>query len=421
MKKDVPKTFLAQYEANKEYFHSAIEEIKKILTLRLSQLNAQKGTRAKVLEARVKRPGKIWGNASKVGLPEDRILSETEDILGIRIACNNLSDVNEIIEMIHHESGLLEIIEIKDMVAEPTEFGYRATHVRTKKRSLLVNGNTIPCEIQIRTLSQDTWARLSRADLYGRNVPENIHKLTKALSKQLSAIDDIAQLIRDELNKPAEKAQDIKDSDPISPTRLALLYNQNYSEDIWEWSLHDWVKNLEEGEVENIKEVRELLDDQQLRDKLNKITNKIRGHSLKDLEWAVFSAQIAAETSKTMGIKAVKKRIKDQWDEIVTFARGEALSEMPDTIEEFIEMIESGAVPTEALKELGGIESCHRCGAEIIRPEQAEIAVLEYYNKDNIDLEENLQSMFYDCGEEVESVDYSCICPYCAHQMSKDD
>ena len=45
----------------------------------------------------------------------------------------------------------------------------------------------------------------------------------------------------------------------------------------------------------------------------------------------------------------------------------------------------------------------------------------EYYNKDNIDLEENLQSMFYDCGEEVESVDYSCICPYCAHQMSKDD
>jgi len=262
------------------------------------------------------------------------------------------------------------------MVSEPTESGYRATHVRAKTSSLFDNENPIPCEIQIRTLSQDTWARISRADLYGKNVPENILKLTKALSKQFSAIDEIAQLIRDELNKPAEKAEDIKDSDPISPARLALLYNQHYSEDIWEWTIQDWVKNLEEGEVENIKEVRELLDDQQLRDRLNKITNKIRGYSLKDSEWAVFSAQIAAETSKTMGIKAVRKRIKEQWDEIVEFARGEALSEMPDTIEEFIEMIESGSIPTEALKELGGIECCHRCGTEIIRPEQAELAVL---------------------------------------------
>jgi len=102
MKKNVPKTFLVQYEANKGYFHSAIKEIEKILKLRLSQLNAQKGTRGKVLDARVKRPGKIWKNASKAGLPEDRIFTETEDILGIRVVCNNLSDVNEIIEMIRH-------------------------------------------------------------------------------------------------------------------------------------------------------------------------------------------------------------------------------------------------------------------------------------------------------------------------------
>jgi hypothetical protein len=122
-----------------------------------------------------------------------------------------------------------------------------------------------------------------------------------------------------------------------------------------------------------------------------------------------------------MGIQAVRKQIQDEWDEVVAVARREALSEMLDTIEEFMEMIQSGLVPSEALKELGGIENCHRCGAEIIRPEQAAIAVLDYYNKDDTDLDGDLWSLFWECGDEVESVDYSGFCQYCGYQMSKDD
>lgn len=422
MKKDLPKQFLAEYETNKENLNSALKEITDRLKQNLSQLAAQKGTRAKVLDVRVKRPGKIWKNASKVGLPEEKALTEIEDILGIRIGCNNLSDIDEIIQMIRHEGGLLEIIEIKDMISEPTEAGYRATHVRTKTNALYTPGEkSIPCEIQIRTLSQDTWARLSRADLYGKKVPENILKLTKALSKQLSAIDEIAQLIRDEFDKPAEKSDDIKDSDSISPKKLALLYKQRYGDDIWEWSLHDWFLNLEEAEAETIKEVKELLDDDRLRDILSKISNRIRGYFLENSEWAIYSAQVAAETSRAMGIRVIKKRIQDQWDEIVAIARGEALSGMPDTIEEFIEMLESRSVPTEALTELGGVENCHRCGAEILSPEQAAIAVLDYYDKDDTDLDMDLVSLFWDCGDEVESIDYSGVCQYCGYQMSKDD
>jgi hypothetical protein len=91
------------------------------------------------------------------------------------------------------------------------------------------------------------------------------------------------------------------------------------------------------------------------------------------------------------------------------------------TIEEFIEMIKSGSVPSGALKELGGIENCCRCGAEILRPEQAAIVILDYYNKDDTDLDEDLWSLFWECSDEVESVEHSGFCQYCGYQMSKDD
>jgi len=68
MKKDVPRQFLKQYEAQKKDFNFALEEITKILKLRLSQLSAQKGTRARLLDARVKRPGEIWKNATVKGV-----------------------------------------------------------------------------------------------------------------------------------------------------------------------------------------------------------------------------------------------------------------------------------------------------------------------------------------------------------------
>ncbi len=98
---------------------------------------------------------------------------------------------------------------------------------------------------------------------------------------------------------------------------------------------------------------------------------------------------------------------------------------MPDTLEEFAEMLETGSVPVWALKELGGIQSCYSCGTDILRPEQAAEAVLDYYG--NPDTELDLESLFAQADgvdvdvPEVESVHYSGVCQYCGYQMSKDD
>jgi putative GTP pyrophosphokinase len=340
MKREIPKEFLEKYNKHKGTFQSELSQLKSLLRLRLRQLRRTEGTRARIVDARVKKPAKIWKKAVNLGFSATKALNKIVDVLGIRIVCNNLSDTESVINMIKQETSYFHIKKINDMVANPREDGYRAIHIHTTINPFPHNDKEkIPCEIQVRTLAQDMWGRLSRDDLYGnKKPPELIAVATKAMSKQLSAIDDMAQQIRNELNKPAEKAQDIEETDPLSSQRLALLFNQKYNDDIWRWSLYNWMSSLEEAEAETIKDVMDLLDDDKLRKRLDEIAECIRGYPLEDPEWVVYSAMVAAEVNTESGIEAVKDRIETEWDEISTIALREGL---PQTIEDFVDELEN--------------------------------------------------------------------------------
>ncbi len=421
IRKRLPKDFIKEYIQRKDMLESAMEDIKSTLSLRIGQLNGRKGTRCQLADSRVKQPAKLWRNAQAKGYSISDVFKRVEDLLGIRIVCNNLSDMQSIIEMIKNDCQNLTVLEIKNLVESPADSGYRAIHVRAMYGDILAqNIDRIPCEIQIRTLAQDTWARLSRVDLYGKSIPPQIFRLSQALSKQLSAIDEIAQLIREELTKVPTLADEISDTDAITPQRLALLYKNKYGEDIFEWSLLDWIENLRDAELTTIGEVRALLDDDKIKGRLDRIANEIRRYPLENSEWAVLSAMIATEFSITGGIKLAKKKLQSAWDEIVSTARGEILHEMPETVDEFADMLRSGNVPLEALRELGGISDCIRCGTDVLSPSTAAEAVLDYYRNPNTEID--LEQLFLETEiPEIESVDFSGACQYCGYQMSKDD
>jgi len=339
MKKEIPKDFLDIYNNRVETLRSDLRQLKELLSLRLQQLKRTEGTKARVVDARVKRPTKIWKKAVKYNYSASKALKKIVDVIGVRIVCNNLSDTESVIKMIEQESGYIHIKKIVDMVTDPREDGYRAVHLHTTINRFFSNDDKkIPCEIQIRTLAQDMWGRFSRDDLYGNNPPELISAVSKAISKQLSAIDELAQQIRDELNKPAEKAEDFKETDTLSPKRLALLFSQKYKDEIWQWSLYDWMSNLEEAEAETIRDVIELLDDVKLREELDEISKDIRGYPLEDSEWVVYSAMVAGELNPELGIESVRNRIEEEWDELTAFALRETL---PLTIDDFIEELKN--------------------------------------------------------------------------------
>ena len=131
MKKEISKEFLDFYNNRVETLRSELKQLKDRLSLRLQQLKRIEGTRGRVVDARVKKPAKIWKKAVKYNYSASKALNKIVDILGIRIVCNNLSDIESVLKMIKKESGYIHIKKIVDMVRNPREDGYRAVHLHT--------------------------------------------------------------------------------------------------------------------------------------------------------------------------------------------------------------------------------------------------------------------------------------------------
>jgi ppGpp synthetase/RelA/SpoT-type nucleotidyltranferase len=112
MKKVISKEFLDIYNNRVETLRSELSQLKELLSLRLQQLKRTEGTRARVVDARVKRPAKIWKKAVKYNYSASKALNKIVDVLGIRIVCNNLSDTESVIKMIKKESVMRDVLHI---------------------------------------------------------------------------------------------------------------------------------------------------------------------------------------------------------------------------------------------------------------------------------------------------------------------
>ena len=84
---------------------------------------------------------------------------------------------------------------------------------------------SVGCEVQIRSLLQDAWARLARAELYatGVGVRASLVRRMNSLSRLLSRADRIADDIRKEIPKPA-RGRPGKPGAPPSRATLAFLF-----------------------------------------------------------------------------------------------------------------------------------------------------------------------------------------------------
>jgi len=124
-------------------------------------------------------------------------------------------------------------------------------------------------------------------------------------------------------------------------------------------------------------------------------------------------------------LKEYREHIEEEWAGIEAISRGENLSGMPETFEGFIALLKDREVPWEVFRELGGVQGCMRCGTEIFIPDTAAEGVLDFYGFPETD--EDVEHLLWDASNnydspfEPESVDFSGVCSYCGHMMSKDD
>lgn len=137
------------------------------------------------------------------------------DLLGFRIVCHFLEDLDIITDFIKDNFQVVEELQ-KGFEHSFKEFGYDSTHFLIEvpadiKDTVLLAEESVICEIQLRTTLQDAWAEVEHEIIYKAesnlfNLP--IKRKLAALNANLSLSDIIFQEIRDsqkELNRKMKK------------------------------------------------------------------------------------------------------------------------------------------------------------------------------------------------------------------------
>lgn len=152
--------------------------------------------------SRIKGEESMREKCRRNNLPEttQSALEKIYDAIGLRIVCAFVDDVYTIRNFIV-DSGRYEIIKEKDYIRRAKPNGYRSYHM------ILRADGKYYAEIQLRTISMDTWAALEHHLKYKKKVSgrqELIVGELKRCADELASTDLSMQTIRDmilELNE----------------------------------------------------------------------------------------------------------------------------------------------------------------------------------------------------------------------------
>ena len=108
-------------------------------------------------------------------LTTDNLINHVHDMVGVRIVCSFLSDVNSIVEVLK-TSKLFKIKDETDYITNPKDSGYISYHMNVLvPLRLQERVEYIEAEIQIRTIAMDFCASLYHKLRYKqKDIPDNV-------------------------------------------------------------------------------------------------------------------------------------------------------------------------------------------------------------------------------------------------------
>lgn len=145
------------------------------------------------IKTRIKSPESIIKKLKKKGYPVtyNSLLTNLNDVAGIRIVCSFIPDIYKIVEMFD-ASKEINIIEKKDYIKNPKESGYSSYHLIASVPVSFASGIVdVKVEIQIRTIAMDFWASLEHKIKYKypEELPKNISKELKNSARMVTKLD----------------------------------------------------------------------------------------------------------------------------------------------------------------------------------------------------------------------------------------
>ncbi|MGH7598239.1 MAG: hypothetical protein ACREOI_17940, partial [bacterium] len=279
----------------------------------------------------------------------------------------------------------------------------------------------IPCEVQIRTLLQHSWAELNHEDIYKERdgLPEDLSDRSMDLARLLETADDIANKIRKRISRLRIPAEELPRLDIISEQGLVEVFSTVFGRYPADYVVQTSLNACKEVGLQSLEKVKEFVQDKAFREKMNRAYNDIIGLPLTHEDFFVLSP-LAVAYGQKKAIATVRKRAKDFKQELDQQGRNEILSELPESVEEFIEELEAGSINVSQLSDAFGTTSeCLGCPTDLIDDYAFEEAVCDYYGCDSVD--GRIVSALLNLGVETGDFEDSRLCAYCGEKTRKDD
>lgn len=177
---------LPRMEAVKDKLLAVIESTRRELTEKNGMDPAEH------VLARIKSEESMREKCRRQGLPEteESALVQIHDAIGLRVVCAFLDDVYAMRDALASADGV-EIIQEKDYIRAAKPNGYRSYH-------MILRLDGYFAEIQLRTISMDTWAALEHHLTYKKGEPGALIRAElKRCADELASTDVSMQTLRD--------------------------------------------------------------------------------------------------------------------------------------------------------------------------------------------------------------------------------
>lgn len=222
------KTLLIPYE-------QAVEELKvKLKAIRNQYRELNEYSPIEFVTGRVKKISSIIEKAERNNISLDKVEAEMEDIAGLRIMCQFIDDIYDVVQLITERSGKdFTVLYVKDYIKNPKPSGYKSYHMIIKYPVQTALGTKeILAELQIRTLAMNFWAIIEHSlnYKYKSQIPEEMKLRLKNSAIAATQLDEemteISKEVRNAQVLFEERSNIIRDI----TTNIQLLFSQGKEE-----------------------------------------------------------------------------------------------------------------------------------------------------------------------------------------------
>lgn len=166
-----------------------------VTQIRIDMAESQSTDPVEHILGRIKSEESMREKCRRKDLPEtpESALSEIQDAIGIRIVCTFIDDIYTIRDRLT-ALPFIRLIEEKDYIRQVKPNGYRSLHL------ILQVEDKHYAEIQLRTISMDTWAAMEHHLKYKKDLNRNTDLIVRELKRcadELASTDESIQTLRD--------------------------------------------------------------------------------------------------------------------------------------------------------------------------------------------------------------------------------